>query len=206
MVQSGLCSKYHERVSVQGMLLREVGQIAEAEAFIDGVLIKNLKTHADNRGFFREIIRENDPFFSARFAQWSHSKMTQNTVKAWHYHHKQYDWWYLGLGIIETVLFDAREESKTYKNKLEFKLGDSQEDQDALEVVIRIPTGVLHGCKVISETAHLFYITSEVYDPQDEGRLPFNSHEVPHSWGPPEKLIVAERDKVAFTPPHPREA
>lgn len=89
-----------------------------------GVEIKNLKSFPDQRGFFREIIRTSDEFFQGgKFAQWSHSKMTENVVKAWHFHHIQTDWWYLGLGQIETVLFDNRPESPTYKSKLVIKDG-----------------------------------------------------------------------------------
>jgi len=42
---------------------------------IDGVVFKELVTHTDERGFFREIIRVTDGFFGAGFGQWSHSLM-----------------------------------------------------------------------------------------------------------------------------------
>jgi dTDP-4-dehydrorhamnose 3,5-epimerase len=168
---------------------------------IEGVEFKELRTHADDRGFFREVIRNTDTFFLNGFAQWSHSRMATNTVKAWHYHHLQTDWWYLGTGVIEVVLFDLREESPTFENKLEFKLGDPAIDPEAQAAVVRIPPGVAHGCKVVSELADLFYITSRVYDPNDEGRYPFNSTRVPHSWGNDESvLIVADNDRREFIP------
>lgn len=171
---------------------------------IHGVELKVLKTFPDDRGFFREIIRKTDSFFAEGFAQWSHSKMAKNTVKAWHFHHRQTDWWYVGLGVIHTVLFDLREESPTYQKKLEFRLGDPADDKEALCATVKIPPGVAHGCKVLSESAHLFYITSETYDPNDEGRHPFNSAIVPHSWGNESDLIVAANDRREFIPPHPR--
>lgn len=167
---------------------------------INGVEIKELLTHPDDRGFFREIIRESDPFFSAGFGQWSHSKMSLNTVKAWHFHHLQTDWWYLGLGVISVALYDNREESSTFGEKMVFKLGESELDPEAVAAVVKIPTGVLHGCKVLSPVAHLFYITSHIYNPQDEGRLPFNSAEVPHSWGNEEELIVSAKDRLTYIP------
>lgn len=171
---------------------------------IEGVLFKNLRSYPDDRGFFREIVRYNDDFFSEGFAQWSHSKMGRNTVKAWHYHHLQVDWWYVGLGVIHTVLYDNRKESPTYSRKIEFKLGDREVDNGALEAVVRIPQGVLHGCKVLSDTAHLFYITSQSYNPNDEGRFPFNSDIVSHDWGEESSLIVAPNDRKAFEPTNPR--
>ena len=168
---------------------------------IAGVSFKQLKTFADGRGFFRELIRASDPFFADGFGQWSHSKMKRNTVKAWHYHHLQIDWWYLAVGTVHAVLFDNREESPSFGQKLEFMLGD---DAEALSAVVKIPPGVLHGCKVLSETAHLFYITSRTYDPNDEGRFPFNSPLVQHNWGPEASLIVAENDLRLTVPTAPR--
>ena len=166
---------------------------------IVGVLFKALKSHPDDRGFFREIIRISDPLFEAgRFGQWSHSKMAKDVVKAWHFHHIQYDWWYVAVGQTETVLYDNRPESPTYRKKVVFKMGDAKFGSDTHEVCVRIPPGVLHGLKVLSEEAHLFYITSEVYNPNEEGRIPFDSKEVPHMWG--EGVTTSERDRKPFTP------
>lgn len=170
---------------------------------IAGVRIKLLKSHPDQRGFFREVIRSTDDVFEdGKFAQWSHSKMQRSVVKAWHYHHVQTDWWYVPIGEVLTVLYDNREESPTYGTKLEIAMGDSQLGSGAREVCVRIPPGVLHGCKVLSDEAHLFYITSETYNPQDEGRFPFNDPIVPHDWGT--DAITVENDRRRFEPTAPR--
>ena len=49
---------------------------------IEGVVLKDLVTHVDERGFFREIIRKGDDFFKEGFGQWSHSRMNQGVAKA----------------------------------------------------------------------------------------------------------------------------
>ncbi len=168
------------------------------EQKILGVEFKILKSHPDDRGFFREIIRSTDDFFTSAtregipFGQWSHSKMAKDVVKAWHFHHVQSDWWYVPIGNLKVVLVDHREESETYKNKLEFIMGEEN------PICISIPPGVLHGAQVVSEEAHLFYITSETYNPDDEGRLPYNSELVDHTWDEP--AVVAENDKRTFMP------
>lgn len=193
------------------MILNSLEETSDEKNRIPGVEFKELCTFPDDRGFFREVIRVTDPFFAEGiatqhpFAQWSHSKMAKNTVKAWHFHHRQTDWWYVGIGIARTVLIDYREESPTYKQLLEFNLGDSNETSTALSAVVRIPPGVLHACKVITDTAHLFYITSQTYDPQDEGRIPFNDPDIAYNWGDENSLIVADRDKKPFTPKYSRE-
>lgn len=173
------------------------------ESGIIDVQLKVLTTHGDQRGFFREIFRFDEPIFlEGRFAQWSHSSMAKDVVKAWHYHHVQYDWWYVPIGCIETALIDFREESATFRRKLVFRMGEEDTERNVLPIVVRIPPGVLHGCRVISDSAHLFYITSESYNPDEEGRYPFNSPEVDHDWG--EGAIVVERDTKRFVPRNTR--
>ncbi len=171
---------------------------------IKGVEFKPLKTFSDSRGFFREIFRSTDAIYAGgEFGQWSHSKMQKDVVKAWHYHHLQIDWWYLPVGQAEVVLFDYREESPTFKTKLIFTLGEADKyGPDTHEVCVKIPQGVLHGCRVLSPEAHLFYITSKTYNPGDEGRLPFDTKEVPHAWG--EGAITSEQDRRLFIPTSPR--
>jgi len=53
---------------------------------IDGIVLKELKTYPDERGFFREIIRVSDDFFGEGFGQFSHSLMYPGVIKAWHIH------------------------------------------------------------------------------------------------------------------------
>ena len=55
---------------------------------IEGVEIKELKVHKDERGFFCEIIRNSDKFFKKNFAQLSCSVTFVEVAKAWHLHKK----------------------------------------------------------------------------------------------------------------------
>jgi dTDP-4-dehydrorhamnose 3,5-epimerase len=144
---------------------------------IQGVEFKELKTNVDERGYFREIIRKDDPFFSEGFGQWSHSFMFDGVIKAWHLHKQQTDWWYVGTGILRIGLHDTRKESPTYKQTMEFLMGDLQ-----VARVMKIPPGVAHGCKVIQGPANLFYLTSHQYNPEDELRLPHNDPSIGFDW------------------------
>ena len=144
---------------------------------LDGVALKELVTQTDERGFFQEIIRVNDDFFKEGFGQWSHSLLYTGVVKAWHIHRLQVDWWFVASGVLKAVLFDMRRESPTYRQTMEICMGDHQPAQ-----VLRVPPGVAHGCKCISGPVHLFYITSRVYDPGDEGRIPHDSPEIGYDW------------------------
>lgn len=132
---------------------------------INGIELKKLVTHSDERGFFREIIRVTDDFFNEGFGQWSCAMRIAGTGE-WHIHEHQTDWWYVPIGQIEAYLYDSRPGSFTYQERNKFVLGD--------DLVLRIPPGVAHAFEVIFEPMYLFYITSCIYDPADEGRIPYD--------------------------------
>lgn len=144
---------------------------------IEGVVLKDLTTYPDERGYFREIIRVNDDFFSEGFGQWAHSMMYAGVVKAWHIHKIQIDWWYVVSGVLKVALHDTRPDSSTFRETMEFYLGDNHPAK-----VVRVPTGVAHGCKAIHGPVHLFYITSKIYNPEDEGRIPYDAAEIGYDW------------------------
>ncbi len=144
---------------------------------IEGVVIKELTTYPDERGFFRELIRVSDPFFAEGFAQLSHSLMHPGVVKAWHIHKKQIDWWYVPMGVLKVALYDTRSDSPTHGVLQELFMGEQYGQK-----ILRIPIGVAHGCKAIGGLAHLVYVTSNVYDPTDEGRIPYDDAEIGYDW------------------------
>ena len=145
---------------------------------IEGVVVQPLTRHADDRGYFEELIRVTDSFFAEGFGQLSHSKMFPGVVKAWHIHKTQIDWWYVAFGRLRVALHDLREGSPTFHTTQELQLGD-----DLPPAVLKIPAGVAHGCRAIGETpAHLFYVTSCTYDPLEEGRLPHDDPSIGYDW------------------------
>ncbi|NQU17103.1 MAG: dTDP-4-dehydrorhamnose 3,5-epimerase family protein [Candidatus Saganbacteria bacterium] len=151
---------------------------------IQDVIVKDLVTYPDERGFFREIIRVDDKFFKEGFGQFSLSQMYQGVIKAWHIHQIQIDWWYVANGVIKVVLYDTRVDSPTFGKIMELLMGDNQPPK-----VLRIPSGVAHGCKCIGGPANLFYVTSNIYDPNDEGRIAYDDPAIGYDWqkGPPIK-------------------
>jgi dTDP-4-dehydrorhamnose 3,5-epimerase len=144
---------------------------------IDGVVARELVTHLDERGFFREIIRTTDDFFADGFGQWSHSLMYQGLINEWHIHEKQVDWRYVSPGVLKVALYEKHLDSPTSGLLRELLMGEEQSPQ-----VLRIPSGVAHGCKCLSGPANLFYITSNTYDPSDEGRIAHDDPEIGYDW------------------------
>jgi len=144
---------------------------------INDIVFKELTTHKDDRGFFREIIRVSDGFFAEGFGQWSHSLMFDGVIKAWHLHHVQTDWWYVVSGVLRVGLCDLRPESSTFKQTMDFLMGDFQE-----AAALKIPPGIAHGCKTVQGPVHLLYMTSHVYDPEDEIRISHDDREIGFDW------------------------
>ena len=146
-------------------------------SMIEDVVVKDLKTHTDERGFFRELIRVTDDFFSVGFGQWSHSLMFDGVIKAWHMHRIQTDWWYVVSGVLRVGLCDMRADSATHKTVMDFLMGDLQPAH-----IIKIPPGVAHGCKTVQSPVNLIYVTSHVYNPDDEMRLSYDDPAIDFDW------------------------
>ena len=147
---------------------------------IEGVEIKKLATHTDERGYFREIARTTEQIVSEGWQQASHSLMHPGVAKAWHIHRTQVDWWYVPVGDLKVALYDTREGSPTQGQLLELFLGEHYEAQ-----LLKIPAGVAHGCRVIGGTTHLIYLVSRTYDPKEEQRLDPNDPAIGYDWTAP---------------------
>ena len=144
---------------------------------IDGVVFKELVTHEDERGFFREIIRVTDDFFAAGFGQLSHSLVYTGVVKAWHAHRQQTQWNYVVSGLIKVALHDTRPESPNYRETMDFLAGDHQPVRTYV-----FPPGVAHGYRCVQGPMHIIYVTSGTYDSADEIRLPQDDPTIGYEW------------------------
>ncbi len=143
---------------------------------IQGVEIKQLKTHLTEDGYFREILRDSDGMLE-KFGQSSMSLAHPGFIKAFHWHKKQDDLWLIVSGQVRTVLYDTRQDSKTFKQTQVIIMG---EDDPKL---VLIPKGVAHGYQVLgNKPAVLFYHTTEHYDPEDECRIGFDDKEINFDW------------------------
>ncbi|HEB01580.1 MAG TPA: spore coat protein [Candidatus Portnoybacteria bacterium] len=145
---------------------------------IEGVKIKKLITHSDDRGFFREILRSDDKMLD-KFGQSSVTLTYPGVIKAFHWHKEQDDLWYVASGMVQTVLYDRRENSKTYRETQVIYMGEDN------PVAVLIPQGVAHGYRVLgNKSALVFYQTTQAYNPKnpDEQRIPFDDPEINFNW------------------------
>jgi dTDP-4-dehydrorhamnose 3,5-epimerase len=143
---------------------------------IEGVVVEEIKTMPDDRGFFREIFRTKESVLES-VAQLSTTMSYPGVIKAFHYHEKQDDLWYCMKGMIQAVLFDRREEATTKGITQVITMGEHK------PLTLFIPHGVVHGYKVLgNEPAWLVYATTRVYDPQDEFRLAHDDANIGFDW------------------------
>jgi len=149
-----------------------------AKQLIDGVRTKTLSVHADERGRLVEMLRSDDELFE-KFGQAYLTTAYPGAVKAWHYHRKQVDHFICVHGMMKVVLYDDREGSPTRGLLNEFFLGVHH------PLLLRIPAGVYHGFKCISECEALIVnIPTEVYHyaEPDEFRIDAHDPRVPYDW------------------------
>ncbi len=145
---------------------------------IDGIEIKQLKRHADERGFLMEMLREDDSMFE-HFGQSYVSMNYPGVIRAWHYHKKQNDVWVCVKGMIKAVVYDSREGSPTYGEVNEFFLGDNN------PIMLKIPIGTMHGYKTVGvEPSLLINFPTMPYkrEEPDEYREAWNSEKIPYDW------------------------
>jgi dTDP-4-dehydrorhamnose 3,5-epimerase len=145
---------------------------------IEGVKIKKLTKHCDDRGFFMEILRDDDELMT-KFGQTSYTISHPGVIKAFHWHEKQDDIWFVASGMAQVVLYDMRKDSPTYKETQVIFAGE-----DSPSVIV-IPVGVAHGYRVIgNKPVGLFYHTTESYNPDapDEKRIAFDDPEIGFDW------------------------
>ncbi|HTS66094.1 MAG TPA: dTDP-4-dehydrorhamnose 3,5-epimerase family protein [Candidatus Acidoferrales bacterium] len=149
-------------------------------ALIADVRVEPLALYPDDRGYFMEVQRIGKGLaagFPAATTQVSAALNYPGTIKAFHYHLRQTDCWTPVRGLMQVALADLRADSPTFGARNTMYVGALRPWQ------ILIPPGVAHGYKVIGgEESLLVYLTDRFYDPQDEGRIPWNDSGINYDW------------------------
>ena len=173
------------RLSVVKRPQKDIGSVIqkpESADLIQGVEIEVGAVHPDDRGFFTELFRVGASGIARglvrhKTLQASAAVSYPGIIKALHYHFEQTDYWAPVGGMLQVVLCDLREASKTHGRVNTLYLGALRPWR------LKIPPGVGHGYKVIGEApATLVYLTDRFYNPADEGRLEYNHHFLNYDW------------------------
>ena len=139
---------------------------------INGIEVKDLIKHVDERGFFAEIIRDDwkSLLDDDTIVQFNLSYSYPGIVRAWHRHLRgQTDYFVCIGGSVKICAYDDFEDSKTYRNLFEIVLSSER-----LRVV-RVPGSLWHGYKTIgTNPIKLLYGVNRLYDyedPDEERRI-----------------------------------
>ncbi len=115
---------------------------------IDGVLVRTLSRHEDERGWLSELYRSDewDHRVAMCYLSWTHPGKARGP----HEHIEQSDCFaFLGPGMFRLYLWDAREESGTYLKRMCLDVGEDN------PVTVRVPPRVVHAYRCISDTKGL---------------------------------------------------
>ena len=162
---------------------RSIGKIIlkhDSGDLIEGVGVKPFPVWPDDRGYFAEIIRIGQGMagdFPTSSTQVSTALSYPGSIKAFHIHREQTDFWVPVNGMFQVALVDLRPESRTFGLRNTLYVGALRPWQ------VLIPPGVGHGYKVIGvDPAMLVYVTNRTYNPEDEGRIPHDEPGINYDW------------------------
>lgn len=152
----------------------------DAPQLIAGVRVQPFPLWPDDRGYFLEIARIGQGLpagFPPETTQVSAALSYPATIKAFHFHLHQTDFWVAAQSMFQVALVDLREGSPTFGARNTMYVGAMRPWQ------ILIPPGVGHGYKVVGlDPGMLIYVTNCLYNPKDEGRIAYNDPGIAYDW------------------------
>jgi len=146
-------------------------------SILPGVEYGRIERHADERGSFRELWRD-EAFDTERFVQANLSTSAQGVLRGLHLHRRQTDLWIVAEGRAHVALVDVRPLLETTGTRADVETRELDEDEWVL-----IPTGVAHGFLAV-KPLQLVYFVSNRYDGTDELGFAWDDPAVAVPWPP----------------------
>ena len=159
---------------------------------IEGVYVIEPTVYGDERGYFMETYSETEfgeAGLNYKFVQDNQSSSRKGVLRGLHFQktHPQAKLVRVISGEVFDVAVDLRKNSPTYGKWVGELLSAENKKQ------LMIPRGFAHGFLVVSDTAEFVYKCDDVYYPEDEGGIMYDSAGI--EW--PEvdtDLILSEKD------------
>lgn len=164
---------------------------------IQDVLVLEIETHEDDRGYFAETYRKDllSKSFghTINFTQENESKSSKGVLRGLHFQAPPYAQSKLVRvidGSVLDVAVDIRKGSPNFGNYVMVELTSDNKKQ------VFIPRGFAHGFLVLSDTVIFSYKVDNYYSSNHEYGLAFDDEEINIEW-PINKhnLILSDRDK-----------
>ena len=155
--------------------------------FKDLLLIQN-KSFIDKRGYFKELIRENELNLRFPFKVMSFSK--KNVVRGLHLQSKNSQGKYVTVikGKVFDVVVDLRKNSKTFGKSFTSILSEKNSTS------IYVPPGFAHGFCGLSKENYVIYSCTKYRDRNNEVGIMYNDIDLKIKW-PVKKPIISDKDK-----------
>ncbi len=159
--------------------------------FKDLFLIKN-NIYKDKRGYFKELIRENQIQKKFPFLVMSHSK--KNIIRGLHIQTKNPQGKFVTVikGKIFDVVLDLRKKSKTFGKVYCCMLSEKNSNS------IFIPAGFAHGFQSLDKDTYIIYSCTKYRDKKSEITIDINDNNLKIKW--PSKIqILSKKDKKGIS-------
>lgn len=157
------------------------------ETTIADVVVRPLAPHADARGVFTELYRD-EWRLGPRPVQWNAVTSAPNVLRGFHCHVRHADVVTVVAGAMALGLRDLRPTSPTEGAAELLEI-------EARSVAVAVPPGVAHGFYFPEESVHV-YAVSETFDPEDELGCRWDDPEIGLAW-PCTAPLLSERDQRA---------
>ena len=159
------------------------------------VILVEPDVYRDARGFFLETWHREKYAaggITGTFVQDNHSRSVQGTLRGLHAQLVKPQGKLIRVveGEIHDVAVDIRRRSPTFGRSVGMRLSGDDFRQ------LWIPPGFAHGFCVISETAHVEYKCTELYDPASEISILWNDPALAIDW-PVREPVVSAKDSRA---------
>ena len=159
--------------------------------FKDLFLIKN-KSFKDNRGYFKELIRENVIKEKFPFLVMSFSK--KNVIRGLHIQTTNSQGKFISVlkGKIFDVAIDLRKNSKTFGKVYKCLLSEKNNTS------IFIPPGFAHGFQALEKENYIVYSCTKYRNKISETTIKFDEKKFNIKW-PNKKFVISAKDKKGIS-------
>ena len=159
--------------------------------FKDLFLIKN-RSFKDNRGYFKELIRENVINKNFPFLVMSFSK--KNVIRGLHVQTTNSQGKFISVlkGKIFDVAIDLRKNSKTFGRVYKCILSEKNNTS------IYVPPGFAHGFQALENENYIVYSCTKYRNKKSETTIKFDDKELNIKW-PIKKFIISAKDKKGIS-------
>jgi dTDP-4-dehydrorhamnose 3,5-epimerase len=156
-------------------------------SFKDLIIIKN-KSYKDKRGYFKELLRENEIRKKFPFLVMSYSK--KNVIRGLHLQQRKSQGKFVTVikGKIYDVVIDLRKKSKTFGKKFSIILSDKNCKS------IYVPEGFAHGFCALDKDNYVVYSCTNYRDKQSEIGIKFDDKKLNINW-PTKSPILSRKDR-----------